>query len=97
MHYYASNRSLPAEISFQAIRRHWYIGNKLHYVKDAAFQEDANIKRVNPFVFAKCIDFSLNRLRKSGFKNIKNKIYEISLKIENLFNNKNITSDTSTP
>ena len=87
VHYYASNRSLPAEISSQAIRRHWYIENKLHYVKDVAFQEDANIKRVNPLVFSTCIDFALNRLRKNGCKNIKNKIYEISLNIENLISN----------
>ncbi len=97
VHYYGSNRSLPVETSSQAIRRHWYIENKLHYVKDVAFQEDANIKRVNPFIFATCIDFALNRLRKSGCKNIKNKIYEISLNIENLIKSSIITSDTSTP
>jgi predicted transposase YbfD/YdcC len=97
VHYYASNRSLSADISSQAIRRHWYIENKLHYVKDVAFQEDANIKRVNPFVFSTCIDFALNRLRKNGCKNIKNKIYEISLNIENLIKHNITTSNTSTP
>ena len=97
VHYYVSNRSFSAEISSQAIRRHWYIENKLHYVKDVAFQEDANIKRVNPFVFSTCIDFALNRLRKSGCKNIKNKIYEISLNIKNLMNDSVMKLDTSTP
>ena len=97
VHYYVSNRSFSAEISSQAIRRHWYIENKLHYVKDVAFQEDANIKRVNPFVFSTCIDFALNRLRKSGCKNIKNKLYEISLNIKNLMNDSVVKLDTSTP
>lgn len=97
VHYYASNRNLSAEISSQAIRRHWYIENKLHYVKDVAFQEDSHIKRVNPFVFSTCIDFALNRLRKIECKNIKNKIYEISLNIENLMKDRLMTLDTSTP
>lgn len=97
VHYYVANRSLSAELSSQAIRRHWYIENKLHYVKDVAFQEDVQTKRVNPFIFSTCIDLALNRLRKSECKNIKNKIYEFSLNIKNLLHDTIVTSDISTP
>jgi predicted transposase YbfD/YdcC len=63
--FYVLNRTLPIE-DIQAIRNHWHIENKLHYVKDVAFREDKSIKRVNPAIFSTCIDFALNRLRSYG-------------------------------
>ena len=90
VHYYVSNRLLPVEKYARAIRQHWYIENKLHHVKDVAFQEDRGLRRVNPALFSTCIDFALNRLRYSGGLNIKGKLYEISLNIKNLLNNEKL-------
>jgi hypothetical protein len=90
VHYYVSNRLLPVEKYARAIRQHWYIENKLHHVKDVAFQEDRGLRRVNPALFSTCIDFALNRLRYSGELNIKGKLYEISLNIKNLLNNEKL-------
>jgi predicted transposase YbfD/YdcC len=41
------------------IREHWFIENKLHYVKDVTFREDFSVKRKNPFIFSGCIDQGL--------------------------------------
>lgn len=88
--YYVSNRQIPIEQAQQAIRRHWHIENKLHYVKDVSFCEDKNVKRINPLLFSTCIDFALNRLRLAGCTNVKNKIYEISLDINKLLNDQEL-------
>lgn len=90
IHYYVSNRKLCVDNYAQAIREHWHIENKLHYVKDVAFQEDRGLRCVNPAVFSSCIDFALNRLRNSGCQNIKNKVYELSLNINNLLSDKSL-------
>ncbi len=97
VHYYVSNRLLPVEKYARSIRQHWYIENKLHHVKDVAFQEDKGQRRVNPALFSTCIDFALNRLRSLGCDNIKSKIYELSLNIKNLLNDEVLMTRTSTP
>lgn len=97
IHYYVSNRLLPVERYARAIRQHWYIENKLHYVKDVSFQEDRGLRRVNPALFSTCIDFALNRLRYSGCDNIKSKLYELSLNIKNLLGDDSLMITTSTP
>ncbi len=79
--YYVSNVSLKAEEYGQYIRRHWLIENKVHHVKDVAFQEDKTVKRVNPFIFSTCIDFSLNRLRSIKNNSIRQNVYGASLDI----------------
>ena len=41
-HYYISSlKSNHAEIFHQIIRSHWYVENKLHWVKDAVMHEDS--------------------------------------------------------
>jgi hypothetical protein len=97
VHYYVSNRLLTVEKYARAIRQHWYIENKLHHVKDVSFQEDAGQRRINPAIFSTCIDFALNRLRSSGFGNIKGKLYELSLNINNLLGDEGLMRETSTP
>ena len=97
VHYYVSNGSLTAKALAIVIRNHWYIENKLHYVKDVAFQEDNTVKRVKPGIFSTCIDFALNRIRISGENNIKGTLYENSLCIKTLLNEYDLFLMTSTP
>ena len=97
VHYYVSNRLISVEKYAKAIRQHWFIENKLHYVKDVSFQEDKGQRRINPALFSTCIDFALNRLRKSGCDNIKKKIYELSLNINNLIGEGGFMDNSSTP
>ena len=97
VHYYVSNRLLPVAHYALSIRQHWYIENKLHYVKDVAFQEDRGLRRMNPTLFSICIDFALNRLRYLGCNNIKSKLYELSLNINILLKYEKLINITSKP
>ena len=84
--YYVTNNKptqvSPREIK-ESIRRHWWIENKNHYVKDVAFKEDAGKTRVNPFVFAFCVDASLNIMRAYGVNNIKERLTNNSFSLKN--------------
>ncbi len=46
-----------------AARAHWSIENRLHYVRDVAFSEDASRIRHNPGLFALLRRFALNLRR----------------------------------
>src|SRR5665213_3839827 len=48
-----------------AIRGHWHIENKLHYIRDVTFQEDQSRIRHNPGVFARLRSFAYNILRRN--------------------------------
>lgn len=61
--FYLSNRPIDAETAAQAIRKHWGIENKLHYVRDVTLGEDASRIRKNPGVFARIRSFAYNILR----------------------------------
>ena len=61
--FYLSNLSIDADTASQAIRKHWGIENKLHYVRDVTFGEDASRIRKNPGVFARIRSFAYNILR----------------------------------
>lgn len=81
--YYVCNRfpckKLTAKRFGEHIRQHWFIENKVHYVKDVSFREDSCRKEVNPTNFSTIIDFAMNILRYNGEKNIKAALYNISL------------------
>ena len=61
--FYLSNRSIDADTAAEAIRKHWGIENKLHYVRDVTLGEDASRIRKNPGVFARIRSFAYNILR----------------------------------
>jgi predicted transposase YbfD/YdcC len=44
---FVSDVTLPAAVCGQAIRRHWGIENRSHYVRDGSFAEDASRKLAN--------------------------------------------------
>jgi len=66
------------------IRKHWFVENKLHYVKDVAFLEDRLRKEKKADRFSMCIDISLNILRKMKVKNIKGALYDNSMNIHKM-------------
>lgn len=91
VHYYVTNSQLTAKEYGTYIRQHWFIENKLHHVKDVAFQEDKMKKQVNPYIYSTCIDIALNVMRGKNAQNIKSTLYKNSLKFSKLYENiKNI-------
>jgi hypothetical protein len=61
--FYLSNRRIDANRAADAIRKHWRIENKLHYIRDVTLCEDASRIRKNPGVFARMRSFAYNILR----------------------------------
>ena len=49
---FVSDVVLPAARCAKAIRHHWHIENRSHYVRDGSFAEDASRIRRNPDIFA---------------------------------------------
>jgi hypothetical protein len=68
--YYIINRVINIYELASCIRDHWFVENKLHYVKDHTIREDFTVKRVNPYIFSICIDAALNIMRHEGVTNI---------------------------
>lgn len=61
--FYLSNRSIGAEQAAGAVRGHWGIENRSHYVRDVTLCEDASRIRKNPGIFARIRSFAYNILR----------------------------------
>lgn len=61
------------------IRGHWAIENGSHYVRDAAFAEDASRIRKNPDIVARLRSFAYNLIRASGEANVQNARYRAAL------------------
>jgi predicted transposase YbfD/YdcC len=61
---------LPAAVCAKAIRDHWGIENRSHYVRDGSFAEDASRIRCNPGVFARLRSFAANLLRFNDVRNV---------------------------
>jgi predicted transposase YbfD/YdcC len=70
------------------IRAHWRIENGSHYVRDAAFAEDASRIRKNPDIVARLRSFAYNLIRAEGGSNIRNARWRAALDI-NLTNPRN--------
>lgn len=68
--YYACSAKISACKSAGAIRGHWGIENKNHYVRDVSMLEDASRIRINAGIFARTRSFALNILRANGETNI---------------------------
>ena len=80
--HYVTNGTLPLKVLAKVIREHWFIENKLHYVKDEVFREDFTRKRINPYPFAICIDIVLNVLKVKGVTNIRPTFIKNSLNFD---------------
>ena len=68
--YFVSEIVLPAAVCAQAIRQHWGIENRSHYVRDVTFAEDASRIRCNPGIFARLRSFAANILRANNVSNV---------------------------
>ncbi len=77
--YYVCDVVVSAERAAHAIRHHWGIENRLHYVRDGSFAEDASRIRKNPAIFARLRSFALNILRFNKVENIAAARYRIAI------------------
>ena len=68
--FYACSAPIKAKMAAEAIRSHWGIENRNHYVRDVSMLEDASRIRTNPGIFARARSFALNILRANSETNI---------------------------
>lgn len=82
--YYACSTKISARKSASAIRGHWGIENKNHYVRDVSMCEDASRIRINAGIFARARSFALNILRANGETNIADTLWDNALDFDRL-------------
>ena len=70
----------------EAIRRHWHIENKNHYVRDVTLGEDASRIRINPHIFAKLRSFALNILRSNQVNNVSAELFDNCMDLQRILN-----------
>ena len=80
--YYLSDLVLPAAQCNQAIRGHWGVENRTHYVRDTRMDEDASRIRRNPSIFGLLRSFALNLLRFNKIENISLGLYDNALSLD---------------
>lgn len=91
--YYISTVSLSAEEFCKAIRNHWGIENRNHYVKDVTMNEDKSRIRDNPHIFARLKSFALNILRANGVSNIASELFYNCINLNNILNYRGINEN----
>jgi predicted transposase YbfD/YdcC len=77
--FYASSVMLPAETFASAIRGHWAIENRNHWVRDVTLAEDASRIRINPGVMARLRSQALNIARANGVDNIAKALWSAAI------------------
>jgi len=85
---YVVNYKLDAKQAYELVRKHWFIENKDHHVRDVTLKEDESRIRINPENMSALRSFALNVLRKNKIENIKGELYQNSLDYYNLYNYK---------
>ena len=84
--WYVCNNANYTAIQFHdAIRNHWGIENKNHYVKDTAMGEDQSKIKKKARTIATLRSFALNILRANHVENIKRELYRNTLNFKRLF------------
>ena len=68
----------------QAVRSHWGIENRAHYVRDQGFGEDDSRIRRKPGMVARLRSFALNILRANGIGNVSQALYRNALSLDHL-------------
>ncbi len=68
--YYPCQARHGAKVLGCAIRAHWGIENRAHYVQDVTLGEDASRIRTRPGIMARTRSAALNVLRANGVQNI---------------------------
>lgn len=72
---YACQAPLPAAEAGAAIRAHWGIENRAHYVRDVSFFGDHSRIRIAARAFARMRSFALNILRANAADNVSRELY----------------------
>lgn len=80
--FYACSAPVSAQKAAAAIRGHWGVENRNHYVRDVAMLEDASRIRINPGIFARARSFALNILRANGENNIADALWRNALNLD---------------
>jgi predicted transposase YbfD/YdcC len=83
--YYACQIRLDTKILARAIRSHWGIENRDHYVRDVTMGEDASRIRQRPGGMARIRSAALNILRANGIQNVSQALYVNALDLDRLF------------
>lgn len=84
--FYISTIVLSAQEFCHAIRQHWGIENRNHYVRDVTMGEDKSRIRTNPHIFAKLRSFALNILRKNKVENVSLELFDNCMNLDNVLN-----------
>ncbi len=84
--FHISTIVLRAQEFCQAIRNHWGIENRNHYVRDVTMGEDKSRIRTNPHIFAKLRSFALNILRKNKVDNVSLELFVNCMNLDNVLN-----------
>ena len=82
--YYACQIPLTAARFAQAVRRHWGIENRAHYVRDQVLGEDDSRIRRKPGMAARLRSLVLNILRANGIGNVSQALYRNALSLDHL-------------
>lgn len=79
---YLSTAKISTKEFATAIRGHWGIENRVHYVRDVSMKEDASRIRTKPGIFARIRSVCLNVMRSNNVKNISQAIFENALDLK---------------
>ena len=82
--YYACQIRLDAETLARAVRSHWGIENRDHYVRDVTLGEDDSRIRHRPGGMARIRSAALNILRANGVENVSQALYINALNLDHL-------------
>ena len=80
--YYACQIHLDADA--RAVRSHWGIENRDHYVRDVTLGEDDSRIRHRPGAMARIRSAALNILRAKGIQNVSQALYVNALNFDHL-------------
>jgi len=84
--FYISTIILSAQEFCHAIRNHWGIENRNHYVRDVSMGEDKSRIRTNPHIFAKLRSSALNIMRKNDVQNVSLELFENCMNLQKVLN-----------
>ena len=82
--YYACQIRLDAETLARAVRSHWGIENRDHYVRDVTLGEDDSRIRQRPGAMARIRSAALNILRAKDIQNVSQALYVNALNFDQL-------------
>jgi predicted transposase YbfD/YdcC len=83
--YHISTVKLTAKQAAQAVRGHWGIENRNHYVRDVSMNEDKSRIRVRADIMVRLRSFALNILRINKVENINQELKRNSFNITRIF------------